>query len=385
MPILNKDNVDEWDGEHALPKLYSRTGTGAINTWEVWLDKAGGVVVRWGQMDGTPQTAVFQCERKNIGRANATSMVEQSRREAISKWKKQLKKKYYMSLAEATGPVEQSRLRPMLAKKLEDRAGKFEFPVDVQPKLDGVRCLAHLVNGKVQLYSRGGDPYDVEHIRSALEPNLVDDDVVLDGEIYVHGMSLQNIISLVKRPQEASLQLTYNIYDIVSTTQEEPWELRKGNLRSWFGWAIEDGLPSYIKRVTSRSASSMDELKTAHDYYVEEGFEGAIIRLKDGIYRFGYRSSDLLKMKEFDDMEFVLVGWDVGKGKFADVPIFRCRVPFNGKLFDVTPRGTDEVRRDLLKQADSMIGKKYTVRYFGLTDEGVPRFPVGIGMREKGM
>lgn len=376
---------ETWDGEHALPKLYSRTASGAINTWEVWLDKAGGVVVRWGQMDGALQTTVFQCERKNIGRANATSMAQQAKLEAISKWKKQLKKKYYMSLAEASGPAVQSRLRPMLAKKLEDRAGKFKFPVDMQPKLDGVRCLAQRIDGRVWLFSRGGDPYDVEHLRSALEHNLVDDDVVLDGEIYIHGMSLQNIISLVKRPQEASLQLTYNMYDIASTAQEEPWSLRKGNLDSWFEWARSDGLTPLVKKVSTRSANSMEELKIAHDYYVEEGYEGGIIRLLDGLYRFGYRSSDLLKMKEFDDMEFELVSWDVGKGKFANVPIFRCRVPFNGKLFDVTPRGTEAVRQALLAQAKSMMGKKYTVRYFGLTDEGVPRFPVGIGVREKGM
>lgn len=376
---------ETWDGEHALPKLYSRTAAGAINIWEVWLDKAGGVVVRWGQMDGALQIAVFQCERKNIGRANATSMEQQARREAISKWKKQLKKKYYMSLAEAAGPSVQSRLRPMLAKKLEDRVGKFQFPVDMQPKLDGVRCLAQRINGRVQLFSRGGDPYDVEHLRSALEHNLVDDDVVLDGEIYIHGMSLQNIISLVKRPQEASLKLTYNMYDIASTAQEEPWHARRDNLDSWFEWARSEGLPQSVLKVASQQMYSMEELKVAHDQYVKDGYEGGIIRLLDGVYRFGYRSSDLLKMKEFCDMEFELVGWDVGKGKFANVPIFKCRVPFNGKLFDVTPRGSDEVRQELLAQAKSMMGKKYTVRYFGLTDEGVPRFPVGIGVREKGM
>jgi ATP-dependent DNA ligase len=218
-----------------------------------------------------------------------------------------------------------------------------------------------------------------------LEHNLVDDDVVLDGEIYIHGMSLQNIISLVKRPQEASLKLTYNMYDIASTAREEPWRERSNNLDSWFEWARSEGLPQSVKKVVSRPASSMEELKVAHDYYVEEGYEGAIIRLPSGVYRFGYRSSELLKMKEFDDMEFELVSWDVGKGKFANVPIFRCRVPFNGKLFDVTPRGTEAVRQELLAQAKSMMGKKYTVRYFGLTDEGVPRFPVGIGVREKGM
>jgi DNA ligase-1 len=73
----------------------------------------------------------------------------------------------------------------------------------------------------------------------------------------------------------------------------------------------------------------------------------------------------------------------VGKGKFANVPIFKCKLS-NGKTFDVAPRGSDAVRVNLLKNAKSMVGKPYTVRHFGFTDEGVPRFPVGIGLREKG-
>ena len=373
-------NPDNWDGENALPILYSRTATGAVNTWEVWLDKGGGVVVRWGQKDGTLQTATFQCERKNVGRANATTAVGQARLEAISKWKKQLKKKYFERLEDAEGP----RLRPMLALKFDDKKAKIKYPVNVQPKFDGVRCLAYKDGPHVVLYSRGGDPYDVEHIRGALE-EVLDEGLMLDGEIYIHGMSLQNIISLVKRPQEGSLRLTYNVYDLVHLDLQgsEAWKERLINHTAWFDYAQSIGLPGFIKPVPTVPANNELDIKKLHDQFVIEGYEGAIVRTLAGTYRIGYRSADLLKVKAFDDGEFIIASWSVGKGKFANVPIFKCKVG-NGKTFDVAPRGTDEVRAAMLKGAKAMVGKPYTVRHFGFTDEGVPRFPVGIGLREKG-
>lgn len=380
---------ETWDGEHALPKLYSRTASGAINTWEIWLDKAGGVVVRWGQVGGVTQTAVFQCERKNVGRANATTALEQSRSEAISKWKKQIKKKYFINLDEAKqGP----KLRPMLAKeffkknKAGERVGKrnVTFPVDVQRKYDGVRNTSYWDGPQVRLHSRIGDIYDVEHIRAEVQ-RLVPPGTMLDGELYVHGLSCQKISSLVKRPQEESLRLTYCVYDMVDLQHPEPWEVRKDNLLRWFEWArTEEGLKNFIVQVLTFAAYDESDIKVLHDEFVAEGYEGAIIRTLDAPYRIGYRSAELLKYKEFDDGEFKLTGFKRGKGKFIDVPIFQCTMS-NGATFDVTPRGTEEVRSELLATAKSLLGKMYTVRYFGLTDEGIPRFPVGIGVREKGM
>jgi DNA ligase 1 len=275
-----KYNPDvDWDGEHALPKLYSRSAGGAINTWEVWLDKAGGVVVRWGQKDGALQTTVFQCERKNIGRANATSVVEQARLEAIAKWRKQLKKKYFLT----EGETAQLNLKPMLAKSFADRESKVTYPVDVQPKFDGVRCLAFRKDGVVVLQSRGGDPYDVEHIREVLEDRL-DDDTVLDGEIYIHGMSLQNIISLVKRPQDGSLKLTYQVYDrTLLSEQTETWVERRDALAEWFRIQLLDEMPWFICGVRTHSALNATKVRLLHDQFVEDGYEGAIIRLYDGL------------------------------------------------------------------------------------------------------
>jgi DNA ligase-1 len=370
-------NVDEWDGTGTLPPLYAKTATGAINVWVCWVSGAH-VVVQWGQDGGAQQQARFECKPKNAGRANATTAEEQAIKEAVAKWKKQVKKKYFET-PEAAGT--ELNLKPMLAKSFEDRKAKVTYPVDVQPKLDGVRCFAYRRDGRVFLQSRGGDPYDVEHIRSALEPCLTAEGHVLDGELYLHGTSLQNITSLVKRPQEGSERLSYCIYDhTFIETYNTAWQMRRTVLERWF----KESAPSEsILPVPTVQAESEERVRALHDHYVKAGYEGAIIRTLDGVYKFGYRSSDLLKLKSFQDAEFPIVGWTVGKGKFANVPIFKCTTG-EGKEFDVAPKGTDAERLEMLRKADSLIGKQLTVRFFDWTDERIPHFPVGICIREEG-
>jgi DNA ligase-1 len=123
------------------------------------------------------------------------------------------------------------------------------------------------------------------------------------------------------------------------------------------------------------------EVRHYHDEFVKLGYEGAIIRLSDGLYRFGYRSSELLKWKEFMEDEFLIVGWTTGKGKFTQVPIFTC-VTKQGKEFEATPRGTEAERLAMLRQADALVGKKLTVRFLQWTDDGKPQHPVGVAIRE---
>ena len=53
-----------------------------------------------------------------------------------------------------------------------------------------------------------------------------------------------------------------------------------------------------------------------------------------------------------------------------------------GHTFVVRPRGSFELRRQWMKDINSIIGKKLTVRYQELTDDGIPRFPVGISIRD---
>ena len=53
-----------------------------------------------------------------------------------------------------------------------------------------------------------------------------------------------------------------------------------------------------------------------------------------------------------------------------------------GKEFSCRPRGTHESRAELFKHGKEYVGKMLTVRFQELTADGIPRFPVGIAIRD---
>lgn len=351
-----------------FPILYSRTAKGAVNTWQVNTEGPE-VICTWGQVDGKMQKSRFTAEAKNTGKKNATTAEEQAVKEAEALVVKQKRKKYSETLEAAQ---EDSQIRPMLAKSWEDQKHKIKYPCFTQAKFDGLRMMASLKDGKVALQSRGNKFYTLPHIEEALT-KVLRPGMVLDGELYRHGVSLQTINSLVRAPKEESEQIQYWVYDMVT---DRDFEHRSNELH-----ALLDEVPLPIVCVPTYTCDSEAEVNTCHRLCVEGGYEGAMVRSATGKYRYGYRSPDLLKVKSWLDNEYKIVGYQVGKGKFQNVPIFKC-VTESGATFDVTPKGTEEERCDMLQRADSLIGQWLTVKYFQLSpDEQVPLYPVGLSIR----
>jgi DNA ligase-1 len=377
--------VEQWTGAGHLPLLYTQTAGGLLNTWKCWVEKDE-VCTEWGQDGGAMQTARFRCVPKNEGRANATTAEEQAVKEAIAKWKKQVKKKYHWEAQRTTG-LALERRKPMLALKFEDHQKKLKFPAVLQPKYNGLRCLAYTKDGKPFLQSRGGETYVVHHIMEELANFLTDaaHGFVLDGELYIHGVSLQTLNSYVSTPQEDSALLSYMVYDVASPAEPTlPYEQRKEVLdRIFHNQAKTYGNWLLVRPVPSLVCYSAEEIWKAHADFESRGFEGTIVRSLSHPYRFGYRSDGLLKVKSWQDDEFVIIGYVPGRGKFAGFPVFRCATK-DGKEFDVAPNGTAAERTALFQQADSLKGKLLTVRYAYYSDEGVPQNVRGLGIREPG-
>ena len=84
------------------------------------------------------------------------------------------------------------------------------------------------------------------------------------------------------------------------------------------------------------------------------------------------RSKYLLKRKEFQSEEFPIVAIEAGLGNWAGVAKkVTCRLP-DGRTFGAGIRGTKERAAVLLTET----WETATVRYFALTPDGIPRFPV---------
>lgn len=125
--------------------LYAKTSSGKTKQWRVWVRNTGKfpeVVVEHGQVESKLQETPVKIKKgKNLGRSNATTPLTQAYAEAESKWNKQLDKNY---VEDPSG--EGSLLLPMLALNFKKSSHRIEWPVLVQPKLDG--CVFRTVTLK---------------------------------------------------------------------------------------------------------------------------------------------------------------------------------------------------------------------------------------------
>lgn len=360
-----------------FPTLYHKGKSGAIYQWRVWSENEI-IYTEYGQVGGAMQIASKIATEKNVGKINATDTTQQASLEAAAMHKFKLTRKYSLTKEDATKQL----FLPMLAKDFKDRKAKVKYHLDIQPKLDGCRALiSRDENGNIILTSRSGKPYSIPHISGYLR-NKLPENVVLDGEIYIHREGFQAISSLVKKHRpglDGSIRLQYHVYDYIDLNMDgAPWSERSKQLQAFSETILGNEI---VHCVSGKSVKNENEITLAHDRFVVEGFEGAILRDLDGFYLFGYRSSDLLKVKNHEDAEFKIVGFGEGVGKFVGCVVWKC-VTKEGLSFNVVPKGSLEEKKQLLLEGKKHTGKLLKVKFWGWTDDNKPRFPVGIGFRD---
>jgi DNA ligase-1 len=138
-----------------------------------------------------------------------------------------------------------------------------------------------------------------------------------------------------------------------------------------------------MKKVTveTKLVHNESSVKKYHDTFVKQGHEGVMIRDAKSTYEVGKRSNYLLKYKEFQTEEYEIVGAKTGHGRDANAVVWMCKTQ-DGQEFTVRPEGTIAQREEHYKNHKNYIGKMLTVRFQNLTALGVPRFPVGVCIRD---
>ena len=268
---------------------------------------------------------------------------------------------------------------PMLAHQYENKKKEIKFPCFVQPKLDGVRCV--VVNNK--LYSRNGNRFpELPHIENELSL-LNKDNLILDGELYTDDINFEKIVGLVKKfkkseeDEKNSEKIYLNVFDYID--KKLPYEQRMKNLDNFFE---KNKNMKYIKQVKTEECNNEKQVMEFLDKYTSEGYEGVIIRNKKGKYAENARSNNLQKLKKFIDEEFEIIDFTTPKtGKEIGCVVWICKTK-EGKKFNVRPSGNYQERKKLYREGKKYIGKMLTVRYQELTNGKVPRFPVGVAIRD---
>ena len=268
---------------------------------------------------------------------------------------------------------------PMLAHRYNEKKGDIKFPCFVQPKLDGVRCV--VVGNK--LYSRNGNRFPVlPHIENELKL-YNKNNLILDGELFTDDINFEKIVGLVKKYKKSeedeknSLKIYLNVFDYIDS--KLPFNKRLINLNQFFE---KNKNMKYIKQVKTEECPQEKNIEEFLEKYTKEKYEGLIIRNKSGLYEENTRSVHLQKLKKFIDEEFEIIDYTTpDQGKEVGCVIWICKTK-EGKQFSVRPSGNYQERKKLYREAKKYIGKMLTVRYQELTNGHVPRFPVGVTIRD---
>ena len=352
--------------------LYKRTSTGKV---QVWFMEVDGVRYRStsGQMDGKKVTTEWTIAKpKNIGRANATTAEQQAVAEVEAEYEKKLARDYHRELDTVD---EAMRFKPMLASKWADRKNKVSGQVYVQPKLDGMRCIAK-ADG---LWSREGKPIlGAPHIFEQLMP-LFDRNpgLIIDGELYNHALKddFNQIVSAAKKqkPTEDDLavsreKLQYWVYDLPSQNGE--FSQRTRVLQNIIDIMLDGEHSIVITPTLETFAEDIDKIAAE---YIEAGYEGAMVRLPGGYEN--KRSNTLIKWKEMQDAEFTIQDIQEGDGNRSGMAARVVLDLGDGRNFAAGLIGNVAYCTQLLIERDQHIGKKGTVVFQNYTPDGVPRFP----------
>ncbi len=351
-----------------FPVLYKQTLTGKIQRWKVWADQDK-VITEYGLTDGKKQVTTDVIKSgKNLGRSNATTTQTQAQAQAAQSWEAKLKEGYVDNIQRATENKNNLQaIEPMLAHAIEKKEKYVTFPGAAQPKLDGLRCIAIIKDGKARLFSRSQKEYlTVPHIVAELEQLYKGKDIILDGELYNHLYkdSFNTIIHVVKRDEVHAqhTMIEYHIYDVVAA----------GNY-SQRNAAVVPG--KYCKKVSTVLVMSRKNLDAYQAQCVEQGYEGCMYRNLAGQYEHK-RSNFLLKVKNFQDDEFTITGVEEGTGKLMNaVGAFALHTQ-RGVAFKAKPACTLEQSREYWKNRAQYPGKRATIKFQNYTPDGVPRFPV---------
>jgi DNA ligase OB-like domain len=88
----------------------------------------------------------------------------------------------------------------------------------------------------------------------------------------------------------------------------------------------------------------------------------------------------LRKLKNFSDAEFEVIDAKISEGTEKDAVVWVCKTDTDS-TFDVRPIGDIDSRKEMYINRKKYIGQNLTVKFQDLGENGIPRFPVGVGFR----
>ncbi len=260
------------------------------------------------------------------------------------------------------GNVTLSSIRPL-------NAGNYV----VSRKLDGLRCIAVKNNSNLTMYTRnGGEILTLDKVKQEIiEKFGVDSSFVLDGEIcIVDENGKEDFSAIVSQYNKKNFTIEnpkYLVFDILTIEEFE----------NGFGHTSHTERMQRLDIVESNricklnhlklNAELFDELQTR---YKELGWEGLIMR-RDVGYK-AARNDNMVKIKAFEDTEYVVTGIETGKLKtteagagtvYIDNACLKLIIEHKGNPVGVGSGLSVQHRIEFANNPSLIIGKEITVQY----------------------
>jgi DNA ligase-1 len=154
----------------------------------------------------------------------------------------------------------------------------------------------------------------------------------------------------------------------------------------------------------------VEQLLRYEEHYITLGYEGVMLRAPAGPYKYGrstLREGYLLKLKRFEDAEAVVLGVEeemqntneavrqadgsskrstvkaglVGKNVLGALIVRGFNGRYKGTAFRVGSGFTASERAALWADAQGLVGKVITYKFFNVGSDAAPRFPTFKGFR----
>ena len=281
-------------------------------------------------------------------------------------------------------------LLPMLAKVYDNTNEKLFKNISSyygQWKINGLRCFVSAYDNSGDLFkpiglkfqSREGtywnslsnlEEYLLNSIPNELLQLMIDENYILDGELYIPGYSINELNHFVKDPKAFENKLIqYWVYDVAvdDMPQYKRFEVLFNHLNSFnkHFCSIDEHLSNGQRLITLSNVTILngDSATQFRNQFIDLGFEGLILRNPDGVYQYGKRNQTMIKYKKSTDGRFLIIDIKPEGVKRPDIPIFICKNDINDKEFECHVGGSLDYQRQCLINKDKYIGKYMYVEY----------------------
>lgn len=378
--------------------FYKLGARGETRVWSIWFDGTK-IISKSGQLGGKLTERETALKLNSSGR----NLQEQALLE-INKRVTDKKREGYVEELESVKTTgsrtsengDEVLPLPMLAHPYESK--RVQFPIIVQPKIDGVRMICKKVNGKVIAQSRKTKQFVfLNDIKNDVGEYLENTDYILDGEVYSFTLTFSELSGVSRASKNKSKnedQMVYLVYDLIDNELdvEERMTVLGIKIKKWSSRKPKQNIPTaYVKKITDRLyllntylVENEEELLDMENYVLQAKFEGLMIRHLD-LEKSKYvnkRSYNLLKMKREKDAEGKIVGFKKEENNGEELVLWEVEDDF-GNISSMRPLGTHEERKQMLLEAERYIGRKVTYRYFEFDPKTkVPRFARVVRIRD---